>query len=150
VDAEGVSYTEREYDHAVSRGIPVLAFLHGTPDAIPAGKTELEPAARDRLDAFRTKTEERACRYWSTPEELGGVVSRSLIQTMKTKPGEGWVRARFATAPEEINALREQLDQLNGELEASRAGPPPDAEGLAKEAPGFRSTLHFAIATLTS
>src|SRR5215510_13194150 len=32
VDDTGISYTEREYDYAVRRGIPVLAFLHAEPD----------------------------------------------------------------------------------------------------------------------
>ena len=36
--AEGISYTEREFDHAVELGIPVLAFLQGDPDSIPAGQ----------------------------------------------------------------------------------------------------------------
>ena len=39
-DADGLSFTEKEYDYAVSKGIPVLGFVHGAPDEIPAGKTE--------------------------------------------------------------------------------------------------------------
>src|ERR1022692_1814662 len=31
----GVSFTEREYDYAVSRGIRVIALLHENPAAIP-------------------------------------------------------------------------------------------------------------------
>ena len=49
VDADGISYTEHEYDYAVARKIPVLGFVHGEPDAIPAGKTELDPGARRKL-----------------------------------------------------------------------------------------------------
>ena len=47
VDAEGISFTEREYDYAVKVKIPVLAFLHSDPDVIPAGKTELERCSRE-------------------------------------------------------------------------------------------------------
>jgi len=97
VDEKGISYTEREYDYAVKRGIPVLAFLHSDADAIPAGKTELQQDARERLAAFRQKVEQRMCRHWRTPDDLGGVVSRSLVQAMKLQPGEGWVRGRFAS-----------------------------------------------------
>ena len=88
VDAEGISYTEREFDYAVKQGKPVLSFLHDDPSAIPAGKTELEPGARARLDAFREKVEQRMCKRWRTPEDLGGVVSRSVIQLIKLQPGE--------------------------------------------------------------
>src|SRR4051794_2675392 len=34
---EGISYTEKEYDYAISRGLKVLAFPHEDPDLIVAG-----------------------------------------------------------------------------------------------------------------
>ncbi len=138
VDAEGVSFTEREYDYAVTRKIPVLAFLHSDPDAIPAGKTELEPTALARLDALRAKAEQRMCKHWRTPEELGGVVSRSLVQLMKLDPGEGWVRARSASNAEEIQKVRLKIDGLTASLEAARTEPPEDAKNLAQGSHVFR------------
>jgi hypothetical protein len=138
VDADGISFTEREYDYAVKQKKPVLAFLHGDPSAIPAGKTELEAGARTKLDAFRSKAEQRMCKYWRTPDELGGVVSRSLVQLMKLQPGEGWVRARFASNAEEIQKLRSKIDDLTASLEAARTGPPEDAKTLAQGGQAFR------------
>lgn len=131
-DEEGVSYTEREYDYAVSRNLPVLAFIHAQPEEIVAGKTELEPAARKKLDAFRAKVQKKHCKYWRSAEELGGVVSRSLVQAMKTRPAEGWVRARYAATPEQLNTLRAQVDELTRQLNDARTAPPAEAEGLAK------------------
>ncbi|MGV8880512.1 MAG: DUF4062 domain-containing protein, partial [Rhodoglobus sp.] len=55
ISAEGVSYTEMEYDYAVPSDIPVLGFVHGSPDDIPAGESELGKEAREKLDAFRAK-----------------------------------------------------------------------------------------------
>lgn len=44
VDVEDqLSYTEKEYDYAVERGIPVMAFLHSDPGSLTANQTELEP-----------------------------------------------------------------------------------------------------------
>jgi Domain of unknown function (DUF4062) len=40
VREDGVSYTESEYDYAVSRGIPILAFLHHEPSKLPPHKVE--------------------------------------------------------------------------------------------------------------
>jgi len=131
-DEQGVSFTEREYDYAVAHGLPVLAFVHAEPGAIPSSKSELEVEARKKLEAFRQKAQKRLCKMWRTPEELGGVVSRSLVQTIKTKPAEGWVRARHATSPEQLNALRTRVDELTRELEQARVAPPAEAEGLAK------------------
>lgn len=38
--SEGISYTEKEYDYAIDKGLKVIAFLHKEPDSIPAGKTD--------------------------------------------------------------------------------------------------------------
>ena len=48
---QGISYTEKEFDYAVSKGIHVIAFLHAQPDLIPVGKSDIEPEARKRLEA---------------------------------------------------------------------------------------------------
>jgi len=45
---DGISYTEMEYNLAVELEKPILAFTHGEPDQIPAGKIELE--TRQDLD----------------------------------------------------------------------------------------------------
>jgi hypothetical protein len=37
--ADESSYTEREFEYALAKGLPVLAFLHSDPALIPAGKT---------------------------------------------------------------------------------------------------------------
>jgi hypothetical protein len=132
VDEAGVSYTEREYDYAVERGLPALGFVHAEPEAIPLGKSETDPAARAKLMDFRAKVQKRMCKVWRSPEELGGVVSRSLVQTMKISPAEGWVRARHAASPEQINALRSQIDELTKQLQSVRTEAPSEAEGLAK------------------
>src|SRR6476646_3341217 len=36
--SDGVSYTEKEYEYAVSKGIKVIALIHGNPDEIPFEK----------------------------------------------------------------------------------------------------------------
>jgi len=43
ITADGISYTEQEYDYAVSRGLKVIALLHENPDEIPFGKSEQNP-----------------------------------------------------------------------------------------------------------
>src|SRR5437016_14150166 len=53
--AEGVSYTEQEYDYAINRGLKVVALLHEKPDQIPFGKSEQDPNLRARLQGFRDR-----------------------------------------------------------------------------------------------
>ena len=40
VSEDGLSYTEKEFRYAKSKGIPVLAFLRGEVDELPKSKTE--------------------------------------------------------------------------------------------------------------
>jgi hypothetical protein len=138
VDDAGISYTEREYDYALSRGMSVLGFVHGEPEAIPAGKTELEAKGRKKLQAFRQKVQSRMCRTWRSAEELGGAVSRSIVQAMKRNPAEGWVKARHAASAEVVNDLRGQIDELQRQLAEARVRPPVSAEGLASGRDVFR------------
>jgi hypothetical protein len=130
--AEGISFTEKEFDYAVSIDKPILAFLHQDPDRIPAGKTEIDQPAREKLLAFREKAQTgRVCKYWTTPEDLGGKVSRSLIKTIKTHPAEGWIRGRYAATPEfltEVNQLREAKRRLEASLAAMGTESPKGTE----------------------
>ena len=50
-----ISYTEKEYEYAVEKKIPVLAFLHRDPSKIEAGKIELNEQQRTRR-ATNTKS----------------------------------------------------------------------------------------------
>ncbi len=92
-DSSGISYTEREFDYAVKKGIPILAFLHQNPADIPAGKTEIEKNAKKKLDVFRKKVQMRHCKYWTTPHDLQYKVAVGLVQEINVNPTVGWVRA---------------------------------------------------------
>lgn len=52
------------------------------------------------------------CKYWTTREELSGLVSRSMIQLIKKHPAIGWVRAD-KISNEETLAKMTQLYEEN-------------------------------------
>jgi hypothetical protein len=135
LDEKGISYTEREFDYAVEAKKPVMGFLHADPGIIAAQKTDLDPDARRKLEAFRQKVGQRMCKYWKTSDELGGVVSRSLIKLTRTHPAEGWIRASHAITPEtleELSWLRSRVHELEQELEQIKGTVPKGTEGLAQ------------------
>lgn len=113
---EGISYTEKEYEFAVSIGRKVLAFLHKNPEEIPAKNTELNPELRGKLDAFRRRVSQgRLVRFWNRADELPGLVALSLSKTIKTYPAVGWMRADQVANLEilnEVNELRKQNQEL--------------------------------------
>jgi hypothetical protein len=133
VDGAGVSYTEKEYRYALEVGIPTLAFLHKSPSSLPVSRSESTDASRGKLDEFRKLLEQKHCKYWQTPQELGSVVSRGLVQLTRTNPRPGWVRADRAAesiAADEILSLRRKIEALKERLEQQRNAPPPEAANL--------------------
>jgi hypothetical protein len=114
--AEGISYTEKEYDYAVEKEIRVIALLHANPDEIPMGKSEINPELRGRLASFREKvSKNRLVKFWKSADELPGLVALNLSKTIKTHPAMGWIRADQAANTQlltEINELRKQKDEL--------------------------------------
>jgi len=124
--AAGISFTEMEYDYAVANGIPVLGFVHGDPASIPAGRSELDAEARDRLEAFRSKVMQRMVKQFKSPDELASVVSRGLVRAIRTQQRPGWVRGDQAmtdTVRAEIAELRAALaERERAELVHRAAG----------------------------
>lgn len=110
--AEGISYTEREYDYAVKIGVPILGFVHGEPHKIESGKTEPSEKAQKKLATFREKVMSRVVKQFTSPAELGGHVTTALIRAIKDNPRIGWVRGDKAMTEEterEILRLRAEL-----------------------------------------
>lgn len=134
VGPDGKSYTQMEYEYAVSKKKPVIAFLHANADLIAAGKTESTEDGKRRLREFRELTKKRVIRTWSSPEELGSVVSRSIVKLIKSEPAVGWIRADEAVeelAAPEILRLRKQVEELQARAAESRLRPPLGTENLA-------------------
>ncbi|HEY4361971.1 MAG TPA: DUF4062 domain-containing protein [Bryobacteraceae bacterium] len=104
VGLDGKSYTQMEYEYAICQGKPVLAFVHGNPNAISAARTEREPAAREALAAFVRLVKRKNCRTWTTPQDLAAVVGRSVHHLMIDKPAGGWIRANEAAVVKESDA----------------------------------------------
>jgi pyrimidine-nucleoside phosphorylase len=101
LSSSGLSFTQMEYEYAVSQGKPVMGFLHKTPGSIPASKSEPTEEGRAKLEAFRKLVQQKMCNYWTTPADLGARVSRSLVKLIKTNPGVGWIRADLVPAQPE-------------------------------------------------
>lgn len=135
--ADGISYTEKEFDYAVGKGLKVVALIHGAPDDIPFGKSEQDPLLREKLLKFKDKVMDgRLVKFWKSAEELPGLVALSLTKTIKTHPAVGWVRTSNVASENilsEINELRKQnSDQQTKIIELEKkANNKPIIEGIA-------------------
>jgi hypothetical protein len=119
LDADGLGYTEKEYDYAFSKSIPVLAFLHQDINSSQYGNVDQDQMNRERLESFRKKvSERRLVKFWRDKENLESQVIISLTKAFNEMPRVGWVRAADTSNEEllsEINRLRNNIDKLNVE-----------------------------------
>ncbi|BEO37218.1 hypothetical protein SMQE08_13060 [Serratia marcescens] len=115
----GTSYTEMEYDYAISQGIKVIAIVHNDIGALSKNKTETNQAISKKLDVFRKKVcSGRLVKFWSKIDDIPGQVSVSLNRTITTFPAIGWVRADRVASDEilsELNELRKENERLKKE-----------------------------------
>ncbi len=118
----GVSYTEKEYDYAVGRNVPVLGFIVDSSVEPLAKNVEKEADKIAALSSFQLKVKDRPVGFWRTADDLHGKVSIALMKAFHTNPRPGWTRTTGNVGPEvtqELSRLsRENADlreQLNSE-----------------------------------
>ncbi|MCS3430593.1 DUF4062 domain-containing protein [Klebsiella sp. BIGb0407] len=106
VAEDGLSYTEKEFDYAVSKGLRVVVLVHENPDNLPLAKSEKDSKLREKLTSFIEKASTgRLRKSWATASDLPGLVALSMSKTIKTYPATGWVRANQTTKESDLRAL---------------------------------------------
>lgn len=136
LDADGVSFTEREYDYAVETGKFVIAFVHGEPEEISVRNSDVKPELAEALNAFRAKIMNgRLVRAWSNRQDLQLVVLKSLMHAFSAYPQTGWIRGD-AAANEQV------LEQSNRALQENVS--------LRAELAKLQNTQHPALNNLAS
>jgi hypothetical protein len=125
---DGVSWTEREYDYAIARGVPVLGFL--LKDGAQWNTSHVDKGEHaEKLLAFRRKAKEKPVSFWTNAEDLRTSVVLALGREMQATPRIGWVRASEAMLPataNEIARLSEENAKLRTELAIATQETSPD------------------------
>lgn len=91
----GISYTEMEFDYAISQGVPVAVLLHKDITKLPGSKLEMDdPNKKQLLDAFRTKVRTgRMVTFWEDEKDLRSQVKDAINGMIVDTPRTGWIRA---------------------------------------------------------
>ena len=117
---DGISYTEKEFDYAKQKGVPILAFVKKDIDSIPTGKTDQDDKKRKKLNSFRKKAlAGRMGNYWDNADELKFKIQNSLMKEFKTHPRTGWVKGDSVpnyVALEQLSELKDENYKLNNEI----------------------------------
>lgn len=90
LEAESISYTEKEYNYALAKGIPILSFVISN-DA----KKEsygIESSKQQRAyKKFYKKVLQLPCDFWKTSDELALLVTSTLTMKFRENNRNGWV-----------------------------------------------------------
>lgn len=89
-----VSYTESEYNYALSKKKPIVAFIHNDIENLPAKKVETTEKGREKLDKFRNKVKNshRQVSFWNDTGTLISGIKTSIQELIKNSPSPGWIR----------------------------------------------------------
>jgi len=122
-ESTGLSYTEMEYDYAISKGIPVLVFAIDDTVKLESDKVETDDIKRGKLAQFKNKAmKNRLASIWRDSSDLMGKVAIAIMQAKNEINMPGWVRATSdyfddkINFLEQINALRIENDKLKQEI----------------------------------
>lgn len=133
VAEDGISYTEKEFDYAVSKKIRVVAIIHDNPSKLSVENSESSQELKEKLENFKEKVKQkRLVEFWNEPSELSGKVALSIIHAMTIYPAIGWMRAdkianeeslnELIKAKNEVESLRKEINELKHNSELSYSG----------------------------
>ena len=135
LDSTGLSYTQKEYEYAVEKGIPVAAFIHESPDDLPVARTDNDARKQKKLIKFKRILQKKLCKSWKSKEELYGAVGMSLVNLTNQYDRVGWVRSDELSSDEanrKLIDLRIQNDILSDELARIRETEASHADDLSQ------------------
>lgn len=145
--ADGISYTEKEYDYAIAQGVPTLGFILDNSAAWPSDRGEADEAARKLLDAFKDKVRRKPVAFWVSAEDLHGKCVIALGKAFAARPRPGWVRAPEGTGQEvaaELSRLSSENASLREEVEALKA-----AAQSAAQPPMVQLAPHWTLSSFS-
>ncbi len=115
--SEGISYTEKEYDYAKKKNIPILAFIQRREVATKPDEREDDPSKMKKLNRFIEKaTKSKMCEFWSSVDDLSTKIAIALPKIFRKTPRTGWIRSDKGITP----GVSEELARLSKENRESR------------------------------
>ena len=110
LDKDGMGFTEKEFDYAKSKDIPVLSFVIEDIGMLPSHKCEQTDKGRRLLNKFREKVcSNSMIKKYTNIDSLQGYVSTSINKCIKDHPAIGWVRGNEISPPEDLEKKFEEF-----------------------------------------
>lgn len=90
-----ISYTQKEYEYAHSKGIPILTFFIHDHTALTSDKLEKTEKQKKKLNSFIKLIKENGYYFetWENPDELSRKALNALTHAIEYAPRPGWIRS---------------------------------------------------------
>nr|WP_321269654.1 DUF4062 domain-containing protein [uncultured Tolumonas sp.] len=111
----GISYTEKEFDYATAKGVPILGFVIDDSTAWPVDRIDQEEDKKIKVKNFKEKIKGKLVNFWRDKNELYAKFSISLMKAIVNHPRNGWVKAQDDVSQDVIKELS-RLSSENAEL----------------------------------
>ena len=145
VTSDGISFTEKEYDYAKERDVPILAFIRKRDVATKPHERDDDGSKAEKLDRFIEKaTKSKMCEFWDNDDDLSTKVAIALPKIFRKTPRIGWVRSDKAFSPEvseelaklsrENRDLRDETEKLKAKIENRK----PDLDILINDSSNLK------------
>ena len=126
---KGISYTEKEFNYAMKKKVPILAFI--IDDSVSVLPAKIERNYKDELEAFKKKVcTDRTVKWWKNKDDLASDVSVSLHNEIARTERPGWVRAEsfdledshaeLLALNKENRILREEIHKLRDQIQVRK------------------------------
>lgn len=97
---KGKSYTQKEFEYAMSRNIPILAFLVDKAVPVLSDKDEKDTAKKNKLKSFVNMVKkDRTVKWWKNSDDLAKQVSVALVNQMRRSNRPGYIRGDETSVP---------------------------------------------------
>lgn len=121
VDENGkrMSYTEMEFNYALSIGKPILGFIYKDIDKLTRDRIEVDSEKIEALECFCEKIKEgRLVKFFTNKDELKANVLGSINAIKKQITAGGWVRANQVSfdGKRELEIKNDELQGNNNKL----------------------------------
>lgn len=115
---KGISYTQKEFRYAVSKKIPVLAFLVDERKvAVTLDRIEQDANKKAKLEEFKQEVlDGRMVEWWTCKEDLANKVINSLNKQINRGRRPGWIRSDVLN----IEGIQNEVVELNKEIRKLR------------------------------
>lgn len=148
-EESGKSYTQLEYEHAVSKNIPILIFYPKDLNSVSIGKTDQDYAKFKMLETFLQEAKkDRLASEYNSPETLKSKFIASLISLIRESPRIGWIKGNQDNDTillKQLNDLRNENKELSVKLNDKESNFDMSAIQLKDYIAGFDSTFELSF-----